>query len=299
MERNGEGLRARNSASRSLSLAMSYVFRKWAAPALAASLALLAFTACTQADATDASIDGVALAEDGLAASANGSPVQAQAFAPEDLRFRTAWGSRVIVVLGSSTAAGVGPKRWDGAWVERYRAYLRQSFPNFEVVNLALGGATTYSMQPTDFAPPANRGAPDTTHNITHALTFHPDAIIINMPTNDAAARYPVWEQIANYGRVYDFAAARGIPVWVTTTQPRNFPDVAQRNDLIAGRDAIRNRFGAQSLDFWSHCAQWDGTVQPRCDSGDGIHLNDEAHGMMVQPVIWARIPETVLSRSP
>ena len=54
-----------------------------------------------------------------------------------------------IVVLGSSTAEGVGPENIDDAWVNLYREYLTQQDSRFEVINLAKGGYTTYDILPT------------------------------------------------------------------------------------------------------------------------------------------------------
>src|SRR5438552_2619057 len=48
----------------------------------------------------------------------------------------------LIVVLGSSTAAGTGPKDPKNAWVSRYQAHLATQYPNVTLVNLAVGGYT-------------------------------------------------------------------------------------------------------------------------------------------------------------
>ncbi|MET0343943.1 MAG: SGNH/GDSL hydrolase family protein [Polyangiales bacterium] len=203
-------------------------------------------------------------------------------------------GSPVIVVLGSSTSAGIGASRSENQWVERYRAYLRQNFPNFQLINLAQGGATTYEIQPSDYNPPANRPRPNTGRNISYALSLNPGAIIINMPSNDQQGRFSVDEQMANYNRVAGLAAAQGVQVWVSTSQPRNFPDQNQRNDLMKARDAIRGRFGDHTLDFWNGIANWDGTINGTYDSGDGVHLNDNGHKVLSDRAQWARIPYAV-----
>jgi lysophospholipase L1-like esterase len=202
----------------------------------------------------------------------------------------------VIVVLGSSTAAGTGPSKPERAWVERYRTYLKQQFPKFSLTNLAVGGYTTYQMQPSDYTPPLNRPSPVPEHNITFALGLKPDAIIINMPSNDAANKYPLSEQMSNYDRVVQLARQHGAPVWITTSQPRNFGDDAQRTLLVLARDAIRAKYTDHALDFWSRFAEADGEIKPSYDSGDGTHMNDAAHALLVQQVIAAKIPEATLS---
>jgi hypothetical protein len=129
------------------------------------------------------------------------------------------WGV-TIAVLGSSTAFGTGPSHADSAWVNRYRKCITDLDSSSKVVNLALGGYTTYHMLPDDFVPPANRPAPDPARNITQALSLYPFAIIINLPSNDAASGYSISEQLSNYDLILEKASAAGVPVWISTTQP-------------------------------------------------------------------------------
>lgn len=58
-----------------------------------------------------------------------------------------------IVVLGSSTAAGTGTTNPDSAWVNRFRNYFVAQDSSFRVINLAVGGYTTYHIMPTGFVP--------------------------------------------------------------------------------------------------------------------------------------------------
>jgi len=197
-----------------------------------------------------------------------------------------------IVVLGSSTSAGIGPKQAKNAWVPRYRARLAERYPNVTVLNLAVGGQTTFHIQPTDYTPPPNRPAPVSNKNITAALALGPIAIIINLPSNDQAANYPWSEQLANYDRVARLAAAAHVPLWVSTSQPRNFNDPAQLHDLARAREALAQKFAPRTLDFWTPFATANGWVQGRYDAGDGTHLNDEAHAILADIVEAAHIPE-------
>jgi lysophospholipase L1-like esterase len=202
----------------------------------------------------------------------------------------------VIVVLGSSTAAGTGPKTPENAWAERYRAYLTKEFVNFELINLAVGGYTTYHEQPDDFVPPQGRPAPDKAHNITMALSKNPDAILINLPGNDTANNVTFQEQTDNFARMTDLAKQAGVLVWVATTQPRNFGEQAQRMLQMQVRDAIKTKYGQQALDFWTPFAEADGKIKAAYDSGDGIHMNDDAHALLAQKVIDAKVPEAVIT---
>jgi lysophospholipase L1-like esterase len=198
----------------------------------------------------------------------------------------------LIVVLGSSTSAGIGPKRAENAWVPRYKAHLAQQFPNVTLVNLAVGGQTTFHIQPSGYAPPPNRPAPVPGKNITAALALKPSAIIVNLPSNDQASNYPLTEQFANYERIVNASAAAHVPVWISTSQPRNFTDSGQLDSLMRARDRIATTFAPRIFDFWTPFAAPNGFIKASYDSGDGTHLNDAAHAILVRIVVAARIPE-------
>jgi lysophospholipase L1-like esterase len=200
----------------------------------------------------------------------------------------------VIAILGSSTAAGIGPTSLENSWVNRYAAFLADSHPKLSVENFAVGGYTTYQVQPDDFVPPQGRPPPALGHNITAALAIDPVALIVNLPSNDQAFGYTTAEQMENYGRVAELCAGQNLPLWVTTSQPRNFPTQAQRDQLTEARDAIVAQFGNHTLDFWTPTASADGTIQPQLDSGDGIHLNDDGHALLFDVVVAAKLPEAL-----
>ncbi|MBE7480725.1 MAG: SGNH/GDSL hydrolase family protein [Polyangiaceae bacterium] len=200
-------------------------------------------------------------------------------------------GPHRIVVLGSSTAAGIGPSDPANTWVSRYRQHLVSECAHCELENLAVGGYTTYQIQPDDYAPPPNRPGPAAEHNITHALGLEPRSIVINLPSNDQFFGFTTAEQLENYERVAALAAERKVALWVTTSQPRNFAQQSQLDALFEARDAIAARFGDRSIDFWTDLAAPDGSILPELDSGDGIHLNDAAHAILADRVIAEDIP--------
>jgi len=208
--------------------------------------------------------------------------VPAHAVYPDSLR---------IVVLGSSTASATGASVPDSGWVWRYTAYLATEYPGSEVINLAVGGYTTYHIQSRHFRAPEKRPEPDTIRNISTAITLRPSAIIINLPSNDAARNIPLSERIANLVRVANHAARFGIPLWICTSQPRNMSDT-RRRDLLAMRDFTLETFEKNALDFWSPLATRAGRIRRKFDSGDGVHLNDAGHRVLFGVVRKARIPE-------
>lgn len=194
-----------------------------------------------------------------------------------------------IVVLGSSTAAGSGTSHPDSSWVNRYRAHLQSLNPSSNVINLALGGYSTYQLMPSNFTPPPARPLPDTLRNITTAIDLNPDAIIVNLPSNDVASGFSYAEQMANFDSIANMAASNNIPLWLCTTQPRNFAD-SMRQLQFDIKDSIFALYSPFAIDFWSTIALPDHSIDSTYDSGDGIHLNDLGHSLLFQRVIDANL---------
>jgi len=184
-----------------------------------------------------------------------------------------------IVILGSSTSAGTGASCADSSWVGRFRKTLFQKDTRFSVVNLAIGGYTTYHILPTGTSIPTGVNISiDKTHNVTWGLTSKPFAMIVNMPSNDAANNFPVQNQMNNLRMVYNKALSKGVKMWITTTQPRNFGVASQITLQKNMRDSTLACFGSRAIDFWSGTADDKGYIQSKYDNGDGIHLNDSGH---------------------
>ncbi|HSM36182.1 MAG TPA: SGNH/GDSL hydrolase family protein [Longimicrobiales bacterium] len=198
-----------------------------------------------------------------------------------------------VVVLGSSTAAGIGPADSANAWVSRYRRHLQADPAGHRLTSLALGGYNTFRLLPSGLGGDEDRLRPDTTRNIDRALAIDADAIVINLPSNDANLGIDVATQLANYDTIVARAAAAGVPVWVTTTQPRDF-DADRRANAFAMRDSTLARFGGRAIDFFTGLGRPDGTISAPFGAGDGVHLNDAAHAVLFARVADARIPESV-----
>lgn len=203
-----------------------------------------------------------------------------------------------IVVLGSSTAAGVGASSFPNSWVGRFTTYMQSLNAANSVVNLGVGGYNTYTIMPTNWVIPAGRPSPDTSRNITYALSLKPDAIIVNMPSNDTAVGYPISEQQANFQTIVSLAAAAGVPIWITTTQPRNF-DASGIAKQMSMRDWITATYGSRSIDFWSTVANADGTINPTYGAGDGVHLNDAGHQILFNRVVSSSLLSVLAAGAP
>lgn len=199
-----------------------------------------------------------------------------------------------IVVLGSSTSAGTGANPPDSSYVNRVRKHLTGVDSTYRVLNLAVGGYTTYHVMPTGFIPPQGRPTPRITNNISYALEYIPKAIFINLPSNDAASNYPVIEQIANFDTLVAVANRNNIKLWITTTQPRNFSNQSQLDMLIAIKDSVFSRYSQYAVDFWTSLAQPNGHIVATYNSGDGIHLNNAGHRLLYERAINSIIPHIV-----
>jgi lysophospholipase L1-like esterase len=204
-----------------------------------------------------------------------------------------------IVILGSSTAYGTGAIPIDSSWVNKYNNYVHTKNPQHTIINLATPSLNTYNVLcPTGFVPPPNRPFPvDTNRNITKALTYNPDAIIINLPTNDIAAGIPQQESKDNYERTMALADSANIPVWVTTTQPRNTLSPTERGYLTEFRDWTYQRFGDKAIDFWTDVANPDGTINPIYSYGDGVHVNNLGHSLFYSRTMNERVLDSLCLR--
>jgi len=192
------------------------------------------------------------------------------------------------VVLGSSTAAGTGASVPDSAWVNRFQAEYAKNLADGKdttVINLAVGGYVTYKVMPTDYTPPAGKPTSDPDHNVTKALSFLPDVIIINLPTNDIGSGYSETEFMTNLRFLYHYIKGAGVKACITTTQPRSQFDFTQRQMLRELVDSINNNFKTDAINFWDDIATNDGqyNLKPEVNSGDGVHVNDWGHRLLFQ----------------
>lgn len=185
-----------------------------------------------------------------------------------------------VVVLGSSTAQGTGASEPAKSWVGLLDVWLSNVTARHEVINLAKGGLTTYDYRPDGVSP-----LPDANRNITRALELNPDLVIMNLPSNNAAAGISVSKTIAHYQLIKGRADAKGVPFLLTTTQPRNFTDLSLRVRLQDETIAIRSEFGAAVIDVYDELTDFNNSLGLKAiyDSGDGVHLNDAGHGYVFE----------------
>jgi lysophospholipase L1-like esterase len=190
-------------------------------------------------------------------------------------------------VIGSSTAAGYGAQY--RPWV----AILRDTYSSASVTvaNLALAGTTTYSGLPFGTPIPSGRPAPQAGSNVDAALSYQPKALVVSYPTNDTAYGYGVDETVSNLIAIRNHATARGVPVIVVSTQPRNL-SYAQLSQLQQIDDRVSGLVSPCFVAVRTALAGPDGRLAPAYDSGDGVHPNDAGHA-----VIAARVVSLIDSR--
>lgn len=195
-----------------------------------------------------------------------------------------------IVVLGSSSAEGTGATTFDSSWVGRvYHYFNLNTSDGVDTImyNLAVGGYTSYHVMPTGFTPPGGRPSPDPLRNITAALSYSPDVILVNLPSNDIFQNYTVHEVMDNFRQISTIAGNAGVRFFITTSQPRD-DDPPIPVNLKSLKDSIIASFPLKYIDFWSDLVSNDGLFHllPEVGWGDGVHINNLGHFYVANRVI-------------
>ena len=185
------------------------------------------------------------------------------------------------VVMGSSTAAGAGASAGNG-WANLLQTAMAPH--GAQVANIALGGTVTYEGLSAAAPAVANRPKPNPAINIDQALSRKPVLLIVSYPTNDTALGYSVDEAVNNILAIRAQALAAGVPVVVTSTQPRNLSG-AQLAQLQAIDQRLVASVGACLVQLNAALAGTDGKPATQYDAGDGVHPNDAGHRVIVMKV--------------
>ena len=188
-----------------------------------------------------------------------------------------------LVVLGSSTAFGTGATSIDSSWVGLLRSKFEIDNKGIKIVNLALGGFTTYDILPTSTALTSQSSVADTERNVTKALSYNPNFIIINLPSNDIANNYLNEEIINNYKRITAEIVLKKVPYLITGTQPRNFPDIAQRTRLKFFNAELENIYHEKVDNYYDVLTDSVYKIKSIFSFGDGIHLNNKGHKLIFE----------------
>ena len=191
-----------------------------------------------------------------------------------------------VVIMGSSTAVGSGASSYQLSWAGRLEGSFNQNTTDgidTTFYNIAASGYNTYQELPSGYTPPMGRPAPDPLYNVTKALSYNPDVVIINLPSNDVGAGFSITETMDNFRLMYSNISASGAKCFITTTQPRNDYSLSQRQALLNMKDSIINQFGFFAVNFWDDLVTSDGLNMLRDDRRDplrAIHPNDLGHDL-------------------
>ncbi|MFI5161704.1 MAG: SGNH/GDSL hydrolase family protein [Sphingobacteriales bacterium] len=190
-----------------------------------------------------------------------------------------------IVILGSSSASGDGATPIDSAWAFRLQSTINQNGTKATFTNLAVPGYVTFQAMPTGYNY-ASRPAPDTAHNLTKALSLHPTLVMISFPTNDIADNYTDDEIMRNFAVMAHQLDSAKVQYILFGTQPRNFTDAAQRMRLKKLNDKIIAAYGAHVNDILAPLSTSTYDINPTYSAGDGIHVNNSGHALIVTKVL-------------
>jgi trimeric autotransporter adhesin len=225
---------------------------------------------------------------------------------------------RTIVVMGSSSAAGWKSSVPDSAWVARLQTDLNFYGRGDVIVNLAVPGFTTYDVLPTGTVNPSFADPPQTSNNITAALTYNPTFVIISLPTNDIVNDYDLNTNVMpNFTTITNILNAKHIPYIITGSQPRdlatdagcsiaydgagtvclstgNMTPTKQANlltfnsDLATQYPASSTPYSTPVVNNFFNLLNTTGTeeINPTISYGDGIHYKDNGHRIVYDTMV-------------
>jgi lysophospholipase L1-like esterase len=188
--------------------------------------------------------------------------------------------TRVLAILGSSTAEGVGATPRDSSWANKIKFQLQKDGVDSWEINLALSGFRTFDVLPSSYS------TADTTRNVDKALRFRPDLIIINLPSNDFAYGSSDAEILNNFKIITRKIDSAGIPFILMSTQPRNFSSFDMRERLALFNNILRTNFTYHFLNVYPYLATADYYQKPEVGFGDGVHLNNLGHNILYTKIL-------------
>lgn len=192
--------------------------------------------------------------------------------------------TKIVVILGSSTAYGNGATCSDSNWVNRLKKQSIIDKHRLNFINLSVPGYCTFEAMPNGFSL-SGRTLPDTKKNVTMAIEDHPDLVLINFPTNDIAHDYTDTEILNNYAIMTGLLKAAKVPYILFGTQPRDFADSKQRLRLKTLNDKLKGVYGLNYDDYLDELSTATYMIRSEYNSGDGVHLNNKGHKLIFEAV--------------
>lgn len=184
-----------------------------------------------------------------------------------------------VVVLGSSTAYGIGASVPDSSWVGRAKAYYKSQHQLDTIINLAVPGSLTDSgikLLPT-------------------ALSYNPDIVLVSFPSNDIIADVGVPKYMSHLRTMYNTVTAARKKCYISTTQPRDDP--FNELTLKIARDSIVKEFPINYMQFYDPLVAPGSYAINPLYTAEGTHPNNAGHRLLFQALLAAQvIPSTPLS---
>jgi len=177
-----------------------------------------------------------------------------------------------IVVLGSSTAYGIGASVPDSSWVGRVKAYYKSRHLLDTLINLAVPGSFT-----------------DTGIKLLpRALSYNPDIVLVSFPSNDIVADVSIPVYMSHLRKMYNTVRAAGKKCYVATTQPRDDPNAEPV--LKIGRDSIVKEFTAHYLQYYDPLVAPGSYAFNPLYTAEGTHPNNAGHRLLFQSFLTAHV---------
>jgi len=178
--------------------------------------------------------------------------------------FRTV-SQRHVVVIGSSTAAGVGATHGLG-WPQQLGRM------GYRIDSHAISGTTIFDA--------LARGCVFRETCLPFGETK--PLLIIHFPSNEIASGHSLETTLAAFRQAADWAEKREMPYLFLSIQPRNV-DLEKRSLLRALDRQMKLAYGTLYVSVYDSLATYDGRLKERYTAGDGVHLNDDGHALIAQ----------------
>jgi acyl-CoA thioesterase I len=197
----------------------------------------------------------------------------------------------LYVALGDSTVEGIGASRPELNYVSRLHALLRGIYPNARVVNLGMGGATSFEVL---------------TQQLDRAIDLKPDLTTISVGPNDITEQMP----IADYTRHMDKILGRLASETRAVVIVNLLPDLAitprfrgHEAQAVVGRrsvefnavvDKLAKRHGAQVVDLYAPSRR-EVPARPELMARDGYHPSDLGYARWAE-LMWEAVRSRIRS---